>query len=128
MRLARFAVSPYSLILTSDAVVSAGLPFGEYKYFGVPALSGATGVRYKETGTLIGSSRIGMEIVKSYIDATGAPLADAVAAMSDNPSRALGLAKEQTGGCLAVGAAANFYIWDATLGSCTPASLSEEAE
>lgn len=128
MKLARSAVAPDSLILTSDAVVSAGLPFGEYKYFGVAAFSGTSGVRYKETGTLIGSSRIGMEIVKSYMDATGAPLAHGVAAMSDNPSRALGLAMEHTGGRIAAGAAANFYIWDATLASCTPASSLEGAK
>lgn len=125
MRVARSSVSPGSLILTSDAVVSAGLPFGEYRYFGFTAVSGASGVRYKESGTLIGSSKLGMEIVKSYMEATGAPLYEAVAAMSTNPSRALGLDQGRGGG-IVPGAAAELFVWDKELRACTSINPPEE--
>lgn len=127
MRVARQCVSTTSLILTSDAVVSAGLPFGEYRYFEKPVGSGIDGVRYKESGTLIGSSRLGMEIVSSFMKATGSPLHEAVAAMSKLPSLALGMDISNSGGSIEEGARADLYLWDPQRLSCRPVSSAFES-
>jgi N-acetylglucosamine-6-phosphate deacetylase len=113
VKVASRALAPERLILTSDAVISAGLEHGSYLYFGKSVLSGTQGVRYRETGTLIGSNRLGMEIVKAYMAASGAGLAPAVAAMSRNPARAIGL---DAG--IRPGMPADLFIWDTELRSC----------
>ena len=69
MKVASRCLPAGKLILTSDAVVSAGLSHGSYTYFGKSVVSDSTGVRYKDSGTLIGSSKLGMEIVKSFAKA-----------------------------------------------------------
>lgn len=117
MAVASRCLPPDKLILTSDAVVAAGLPYGEYSYFGLPVRSGPDGVRYAESGTLMGSNRFGMEIVASYRRASGASLPDAVASMSRTPSEVLGFGPE-TRACIEIGAAADLFIWDRGLSSC----------
>jgi N-acetylglucosamine-6-phosphate deacetylase len=117
MKVASLCLPPSRLILTSDAVISAGLGHGNYRYFGQAVSSDATGVRYEKTGTLIGSSRLGMEIVNSFTQATKVPLFAAVASMSVTPATALGLASSYRRG-LSEGAAADLFIWDKGLTSC----------
>jgi N-acetylglucosamine-6-phosphate deacetylase len=120
MTVASRCVSRESLILTSDAVVAAGLPHGEYSYFGRKAISDARGVRYADSGTLIGSSRLGMEIVLSYCRATGSPLAAGIAAMSVLPGEALGLRPSEAGGVLELGATDDLFAWDKDFKACRP--------
>ena len=117
MAVASRCIPPDKLILTSDAVVASGLPYGEYSYFGAPVRSGSDGVRYLESGTLMGSNRLGMEIVASYRRASGASLPDAVASMSRTPSELLGFRPEERA-CLEIGAAADLFVWDRGLASC----------
>jgi N-acetylglucosamine-6-phosphate deacetylase len=117
MAVASRCLPPGRLILTSDAVVAAGLPYGEYTYFGSPVRSGPDGVRYVESGTLMGSNRLGMEIVASYRRASGASLPAAAASMSRTPSDMLGFRPEERA-CLEIGAAADLFVWDRDLGSC----------
>jgi N-acetylglucosamine-6-phosphate deacetylase len=120
-------IPPEKLILTSDAVVAAGLPHGEYSYFGSPVRSGPDGVRYVGSDTLMGSNRLGMEIVASYRRASGATLQAAVASMSRTPSEVLGFG-EATGARIASGAAADLFIWDRDLTSCRrPEALLDDA-
>jgi len=116
-----------NLVLTSDAVVSAGLPYGEYRYFGQAVESGPRGVRYRDSGTLIGSSRLGMEIVRSFMEASGAPLCEAVAAMSSTPMELLGMDCARQGGSIVAGAPADLYLWDKSLGTCIPAVSGDSA-
>jgi len=127
MKIAALCLPPEKLILTSDAVVSAGLGYGDYSYFGKAVSSDASGVRYRDTGTLIGSNKLGMEIVKSFMEAAGASLPDAVASMSRAPAALLGL---PAGALLGIeeGAAADFFIWDEGLSVCRkPGSASRTA-
>lgn len=118
MRIVRSCIPAEKLILTSDAVVSAGLPYGDYLYFGHKVRSDGLGVRYGETGTLIGSSKLGMEIVSSYARASGAALWSAVASMTATPSAALGPRAAARPGKIETGAPARIFIWDENLRSC----------
>ncbi|MCE1195668.1 hypothetical protein LWX53_04145 [bacterium] len=127
MAVASRCVPPGKLVLTSDAVVAAGLPQGEYSYFGMPVRSGPDGVRYAESGTLMGSNRLGMEIVASYRRASRASLAEAVASMSRTPSEVLGFGTESRA-CIETGASADLFVWDRDLLSCRrPEALLEAA-
>ena len=118
MKAASRCIPPERLILTSDAVVSAGLEYGDYRYFGKSVASGPNGARYSETGTLIGSNKLGMQIVKSFMAATGVPLAPAIASMSRSPGAALGFTTGGQGGSIEAGAKAELFIWDKTLTAC----------
>lgn len=127
MKAASRCIPPERLILTSDAVVSAGLEYGEYRYFGKSVASSLNGVRYSETGTLIGSNKLGMQIVQSYMAATGDSLAVALASMSRTPGAALGFTAGGQGGSIEVGAKAELFIWDKTLTACRRPSSSSRA-
>ena len=127
MKIASLCLAPDSLILTSDAVVAAGLARGEYSYFGKRIVSGENGVRYRDEGTLIGSNKLGIEIVKSFIASTGEPLHVAVAAMSAIPSAALGMAATGQSGRVEAGSVADLFIWDGELAVCRSASEAASA-
>lgn len=130
MKVAARCIPPERLILTSDAVVSAGLGYGDYRYFGKSVTSDPSGVRYSDTQTLIGSNKLGMEIVKSFMAASGSSLSAAVRSMSATPSAAIahadGAPPSPEGG-IAVGAAAALYIWDRALSACHKACASRLA-
>ena len=129
MKAASRCIPTEHLILTSDAVVSAGLDYGIYRYFGKSVASNMNGVRYSETGTLIGSNKLGMQIVKSFMEATGVPLAAALASMSRTPGAALGFTAGGQGGSIEAGAKAELFIWDKTLTTCRrPGSSNHETE
>jgi N-acetylglucosamine-6-phosphate deacetylase len=115
MRLVAAGIDPDRLILTSDAVVAAGLPFGKYRYFGYGVVSGERGVRYGETDTLMGSNRLGSQILRSWQRATGAPLAESLRAMTVTPARLLGMEKLRGG--LAPGMPADIMVWDSGFSS-----------
>jgi N-acetylglucosamine-6-phosphate deacetylase len=112
MNLVAKQIGSERLILTSDAVVAAGLPYGDYLYFGKNVKSGPDGVRYSDTGVLMGSNKLGMEIVKSYISATGVSLHAAVASMSLSP-RVAG-----QGGAILPGCTDDIFIWNKELIKC----------
>lgn len=130
MKIASLCIPGERLILTSDAVVSAGLAHGAYSYFGKEVVSDEKGVRYRDSHTLIGSNRLGMEIVLSFMRASGRPLHAAVASMSLVPSAALGLPDgcQLEGGprlpdgghaaAFGTGAASDVFIWNKELSSC----------
>ncbi len=111
-------IDPASLILTSDAVAPAGLEFGEYKYFGKAVSSNASGVRYARDGTLIGSSLLGIDIVRSFSAATGCGLPMAFACMSANPGALLREAGFGGAGRLESGAVADLFIWNEDFSAC----------
>jgi len=128
MKIASLCIPPERLILTSDAVISAGLAHGDYSYFGKRIISDGSGVRYRDEGTLIGSNKLGIDIVKSFAAATGASLPAAIASMSGTPSAALGLAAKGQTGSIGIGAAVDLYIWDSGLSVCHAAGESAADE
>jgi N-acetylglucosamine-6-phosphate deacetylase len=103
------AISPESLILVSDAVVAAGLSFGDYSFFGMRVVSNERGVRYAGSGTLMGSNHLAPEVLRHWIRATGASLPEAVASLSAVPARLLGL--ENRRGEIATGRDASLVVW-----------------
>jgi N-acetylglucosamine-6-phosphate deacetylase len=106
------------ILLISDAVISAGdagLQNGEgaLTYFGKPVDSDKEGVRYRESGTLIGSNRLIPDVVHHFVEATGAPLCDAVRFAALNPCRVLGL--DHVRGSLEPGKLADIVVFDADM-------------
>jgi N-acetylglucosamine-6-phosphate deacetylase len=104
------AISPESLVLVSDAVVAAGLPYGEYSFFGMRVVSNERGVRYADSGTLMGSNHLAPEVLRHWIEATGASLPEAVASLSAVPARLLGV--EGRRGEIARGRDACLVVWN----------------
>lgn len=85
----RHGLDPDRLILISDAVVAAGLPPGEYLYHGHRVVSAGQGVRYADTGILMGSDRLLPEVLENWTTTCGAPLAAGIKAATLNPRLAL---------------------------------------
>lgn len=98
------------LILISDAVISAGSDFGEGEYCGIPVVSDDTGVRYKESGILIGSNKLLPEIIINFIRVTGAPVHEAVKFATINPAKLLGL--DSRLGSIEIGKSSDLVIFD----------------
>ncbi len=113
LRLAARAVSADSLVLISDAVISAGMVHGSYRYYGHEVISSERGVRYADTDVLMGSNRLGIDIVRNFVEQAQVPLWQAVRAMSLTPRKALGQAEEY--GSLEVGKFADIFLWDKDL-------------
>ncbi|MBN1982744.1 MAG: amidohydrolase family protein [Chitinivibrionales bacterium] len=97
-------------ILISDAVVSAGLSTGSYSYYGKAVSSDERGVRYKDSGTLIGSNRLIPDVVRNFIQTTGCPLPAAIACATLNPCQLLGI--DSTKGSIEAGKEADFIFLD----------------
>jgi N-acetylglucosamine-6-phosphate deacetylase len=93
----RNALDPDRLILISDAVVAAGLPPGEYLYHGHRVVSAGKGVRYADSGILIGSDRILPEVLEHWTGACGADLAAGIKAATLTPRLALAEARGVAG-------------------------------
>ena len=98
------------LILISDAVVAAGLPLGDYGYYGMRIVSGPDGVRYAEGGVLMGSNRLAPQVLHNWLKVTGASVPASVRALSLNPARALGLAERR--GSIEAGKMAELVAWN----------------
>jgi N-acetylglucosamine-6-phosphate deacetylase len=90
----RNSLGPDRLILISDAVVAAGLPPGEYLYHGHTVVSAGQGVRYAESGVLMGSDRILPEVLDNWTGNCGADLAAGIKASTLTPRLALAEAKK----------------------------------
>ena len=73
------------MILVSDAVVSAGEPYGKGEYFERPIRSGPDGVRYVEDETLIGSNRLIHQAARHYRDISGLGIEDVIPLVTANP-------------------------------------------
>ncbi len=98
------------MILISDAVVSAGLPYGEYEYFDRRVVSGKDGVRYKDDGTLIGSNKFVDDVMRSFRAVSGASVAETVRMVTANPCELLGISERK--GSIEVGKEADLILLD----------------
>ena len=104
------------MVLISDAVVSAGKPAGEYSYFGKRVVSGGNGVRYRDSGVLVGSHLLIPQVAAAFRKAVGADFSDIVPLLTKNPLSLLfsaGGTQQDTGrGLLTVGAPADLILVD----------------
>ncbi|MFC1584666.1 N-acetylglucosamine-6-phosphate deacetylase [Fibrobacterota bacterium] len=98
------------LILITDAVASAGAPYGSYFYFKKEVVSDEHGVRYKDDNTMVGSNCLITEVVKRFMKVTGSPIYEAVGFATLNPCRLLGLDKSK--GSIEIGKEADLVIFD----------------
>ena len=104
------AIDPDRLVLISDAVVAAGLPHGDYAYYGMRIVSGDEGVRYADSKVLMGSNRLAPEVLRHWLEVTGAPVHEALRGLTLNPARLLGL--EASRGAIAPGMPADLVVWE----------------
>ena len=92
----------------SDSLFMAGLPEGEYKYFGRDyTVKG--GVAYLPDGTISGSSRTLLDSFHNLMS-LNIPINDITVMMSANPAKALG--EYENMGSIAVGKCADFIVLD----------------
>lgn len=97
------------LVLISDAAPPAGLPYGDFRYYGAPIRSGPDGVRYTEDGTLMGSNRLAPDVLRHWMEVSGWPAHLAVRTLTANPAELLGL--DGRVGTIAPGRMARFAFW-----------------
>jgi N-acetylglucosamine-6-phosphate deacetylase len=110
LRASARALDPGRLVLISDATIAAGLPFGDYSYFGMKVVSGPEGVRYADSGILIGSNRLAPEVLRNWMREMGASPATAVSALTRVPARLLGIDGKR--GAIVEGLDAVLVIWE----------------
>lgn len=101
------------MILISDGVVSAGEKDGYYTYAGQEVISGPDGVRYKETGILVGSKDLLDEGIRKLRSLTGLEINKLINTVTLNPSTFLGLSENR--GSLAEGNDADILLLDNNL-------------
>jgi len=110
LRVCAQAIEPERLVLISDAAPPAGLPYGEYAGHEGRLVSGPRGVRFADTGVLMGSSSLAADVLRHWLAATGSSPANAVRMLSLTPAQALRL--EDRRGAIAPGMEADLVIWD----------------
>jgi N-acetylglucosamine-6-phosphate deacetylase len=110
LRVCAAAIDPDRLMLISDAVIAAGMPYGEYSYYGTKIVSGRDGVRYADSGTLMGSNRLVPDVLRNWLAVTGSSVENAVRMLSLTPAQALGI--DERRGAIAPGLEAALVVWD----------------
>lgn len=109
LRICASSFAPGRILLVSDACAAAGLPDGEYEYFGRKIVSGPRGARYADSDVLMGSRRLGPELLRNWLRATGRPVHEAVLALTRNPRRLAGV---EDRGAIEAGQAAELVVWE----------------
>ncbi|WP_288785956.1 N-acetylglucosamine-6-phosphate deacetylase [uncultured Microbacterium sp.] len=107
-----FAGAPGRIALITDAMGAAGEPDGAYELGGL-AVTVTDGVARLDEGGAIAGSTLTQDAALRLVVAGGLPLADAVAALTSVPARAIGLAGRY--GSLRPGAAADAVLLDDAL-------------
>lgn len=100
LELARRAAGP-RVALVSDATAAAAAPPGHYRLGGIEIESTHTGVVQTADGRLAGSALTLDAAMRNWMSMTGASPAEAIAAASEVPATALGLAIGLRPGCAA---------------------------
>lgn len=107
-----FAGAPGRIALITDAMGAAGEPDGAYELGGL-AVTVTDGIARLDEGGAIAGSTLTQDAALRLVVAGGLPLADAVAALTSVPARAIGLAGRY--GSLRPGAAADAVLLDDAL-------------
>ncbi len=107
-----FAGAPGRIALITDAMGAAGEPDGAYELGGL-AVTVTDGVARLDEGGAIAGSTLTQDAALRLVVAGGLPVADAVAALTSVPARAIGLAGRY--GSLRPGAAADAVLLDDAL-------------
>ncbi len=104
-------INPEKIISITDAVVSAGLPFGDYIYDTDKAVtSSERGVRYKKNDVLIGSASLIPDILRNLKNIGIEPIHQLIGSVTLNPAKMLGIDDEI--GSLEKGKKADIVIFD----------------
>jgi len=111
MRMLLAAKSPRNMILVSDGTSATGMPDGKYR-LGTLEVTVSGGVSRGADGQLAGST-LSLDRALRNMLALGVPFADALAMLTENPARLLGL--EARKGVLAPGADADLVLLDAQM-------------
>ncbi len=99
------------LIFITDAVISAGLPYGNYFYdTDKPVISSERGVRYKDNDVLIGSSFLIPDVLRHLKKVTGGKMHELIKTVTLNPAKLLSVDKEY--GSIEIGKKADIVIFD----------------
>ncbi len=99
------------IISITDAVISAGLPYGNYLYdTDKKVISSKRGVRYAESDTLIGSSFLIPEVLRNLKKVTSAPIYELIKTVTLNPARLLSV--DNKTGSIEKGKRADVVIFD----------------
>jgi N-acetylglucosamine-6-phosphate deacetylase len=99
------------IIFITDAVISAGLPYGDYFYdTDKPVVSSERGVRYKKNDVLIGSASLIPDILRNLKSATHADIHELVKTVTLNPAKLLSVDKKY--GSIEIGKNADLVIFD----------------
>jgi N-acetylglucosamine-6-phosphate deacetylase len=114
LQITRRAKPADRIVLISDAVISAGFEPGVYDYMNRKVQSSASGVYYRDGGTLVGSSILLNEGVRRFMRLSGAPVHEAVRMASLNPATLLGLGRRT--GSLEPGKSADLAVFSRDFG------------
>lgn len=99
------------LIFITDAVISAGYPYGNGFYdTDKEIISSERGVRYKENDVLIGSSFLIPDVLRNLAKSANAEISELINTVTLNPAKLLSVNKEK--GCIEVGRKADIVIFD----------------
>jgi len=112
MRLLLAAKGPRGVVLVSDGISATGMPDGKYR-LGTFDVTVSGGVCRNAEGKLSGSTLTLDHALKNIV-ALDVKLPDALAMLTANPARLLGLEKRK--GALVPGADADLVLLDAELG------------
>jgi len=115
LRVCAAALEPDKLALISDAAPPAGLPPGTYPGPHGAMRSGPDGVRWADSGTLMGSPMLAPEVLRNWLRVTGASVPNAVRMLSLTPATILGI--EDRRGAIAPGQDAVMVLWNGELES-----------
>ncbi len=111
MRVLLAAKTPRNVILVSDGTSATGMPDGKYR-LGTLEVTASGGVARGADGQLAGSTLTLDRALRNMV-ALGVPFAGALAMLTENPARLLGL--EAHKGILAPGADADLVLLDAQM-------------
>ncbi len=109
LRLCASGLEPDRLVLISDAAPPAGLAPGLYGEGEDALVSGADGVRFASSGTLMGGRLLAPELLRNWLRVTGSSVPNAVRMLSLTPAQAIGI--DDRRGAIAPGLDASFVLW-----------------
>jgi N-acetylglucosamine-6-phosphate deacetylase len=98
------------LIFITDAVVSAGKPYGEYIYDNKKVVSSERGVRYSDNDVLMGSNNLIPDVLRNVTHVTGGDIVDILRTVTLNPAKLLGI--DDRKGSIEPGKKADIVIFD----------------